>query len=167
MANRKMDVKRIKYTFTESTTEHRWKFGGNVPDVVFVQADAPESTRARAERMGYKQSIANSWALSQGATDAEKYEAGMARIARIMDGDWDGARGGSRVDVAVLTGVIAAITGKSLVGIKTWLDSKDDDGLRTIAKSEQFGEAYRLQMSKRAPVTKLSDDDAAELEALE
>lgn len=181
----KKDRITTKYGFDETKREMRWTFGAGIADVVFNPPEAYgeshgenpiDSTIGPALLNGYKQKIADAMAISvdtttgKSATMQEKAAAARAMAQQLADGIWNAARAAAMpktVDVTALVAVIAAKLDKSPIGVRAYVEAKDEAGRRALADSAEFAESYVLQVAKSRPLVALSADEQSELDAIE
>lgn len=171
MATTKKDRITIDYVFDAETSLHRWTFGHGIKDVTFSTAK-PRPTDDTAKNHGYKQKIADKAAITHdtangaAATLAEKAAAMQEAVDNLENGIWNGARGARVVNVDALVAAMIATLNKNVVGVRIYVEAKDEPGRKALADSAQFKAAYVMAVAQQRPTTTLDDATEAELDAI-
>lgn len=166
--------KGIQFAYDAPGRELRWSFGAGIEDVAFIMPESGDLL-TRASAHGFKQRIGDAAAIPRdtstgaSATLADK-RAAMARIVAALEaGEWEvraEARKPLVIDVKALAAAIAAIRGKPFVATTAWLESKTEPQRAVMAGSVEFAAEYARLVAEGKAAKPLSDDMAAELDAI-
>jgi len=167
---------RMIYSFDAPTRELRWTFGNGIEDVAFTAPDAPmDSLVFIAMVHGFKQKIADTAAMEcdtetgKSAPMVAKRAAMQTVVERLNAGEWNATRTGATpktVDVDSLIAAMAAATGKSVIGVRAYVEGRTEEQRKALVANDKYREGYAIALVHKRPAGVLSDEDEAEIDAI-